>query len=181
LGRDHFIARILAPPKEKGTSTLKIGRDVWNYLPKVDRVIKIPPSLMGGSWMGSHITNDDLVKSSHVDEDYDFTLLFEDESLWRIEGTPKPDAAVVWGKIAYEVLKEGKVPKVVTYFDEAMKEVRRIEFGKIRVVDGRTVPLLMTVLPIEKPDERTVLEYSDIAFDIDIDVAFFSLKELKGR
>jgi len=181
LGRDYFLARILAPPKERGTSTLKAGKDVWNYLPKVDRVIKIPPSLMGGAWMGSHITNDDLVKASRVDEDYDFTLLFEDESLWRIEGIPKPEAAVVWGKIVYEVLKEGKVPKVVIYFDEAMKEVRRITFDKARVIGKRTIPLRMTVLPLEDPDEKTVLEYNDIVFDIAIESTFFSLKELKGR
>ena len=78
LGRDYFLVRILEPAKERGVATLKRDREVWNYLPKVDRTIKVPPSMMGGSWMGSHITNDDLVKASHVDEDYTFRLLEEE-------------------------------------------------------------------------------------------------------
>src|SRR5690606_10123924 len=105
LGRDHFLVRILEPPKERGVTTLKVNQEVWNFLPKVDRVIKIPPSMMGGAWMGSHITNNDLVKAAHIDEDYTFSLLEETDEDWRIEGLPRPEAAVVWGKIVYQIRK----------------------------------------------------------------------------
>jgi len=181
LGRERFLIRILAPAKEKGVATLKVDREVWNYLPKVDRVIRIPPSMMGGAWMGSHITNDDLVKANHIDEDYDFTLLAEDEESWTIRGIPKPEAPVVWGKIVYRVRKQPQVPEQVEYFDEEGVLVRRFVFDDVQTVSGRTIPLRMTVLPLEKPEELTVMQYRKVQFDVDLKEDFFSLGQLKGR
>ncbi len=181
LGRDRFLVRILAPAKERGVATLKVEQEVWNYLPRVDRVIQVPASMMGGAWMGSHITNNDLVKASHVDLDYEFTLLEETATLWRIECLPKPEAAVVWGKIVYEVTRAGRVPVRVEYFDEQMVKVREIRFDDVRAVSGRTIPLRMTVQPFDKPGELTVLHYSELAFDIPMEETFFSLRSLKER
>ncbi len=181
LGRDRFLTRILAPAKEKGVATLKVDREVWNYLRKVDRVIRIPPSMMGGAWMGSHITNDDLVKANHIDEDYSFSLLQEDEHDWIIAGIPKPEAVVIWGKIVYQIRKEPLVPVEIKYFDEEGVLVRRILFEDIQTVSGRTIPLRMQVLPQEKPDEMTVMQYRKVEFDVDLDESFFSLGQLKGR
>jgi len=181
LGRERFLIRILEPAKEKGVATLKVEKEVWNYLPKVDRVIRIPPSMMGGAWMGSHITNDDLVKANHIDEDYQFTLLAEDGTTWTIEGIPRPEAPVVWGKIVYRVQKEPLVPQQVEYFDEEGALVRRIVFDDVQTVSGRTIPLRMTVLPLEKPKELTVMQYRKVQFDVDLKKDFFSLGNLKGR
>lgn len=181
LGRERFLVRILAPAKEKGVATLKVEREVWNFLPKVDRVIRIPPSMMGGAWMGSHITNDDLVKANHIDEDYLFTLLAEDDSQWTIMGRPKPDAPVIWGKIIYVVLKDNLVPRKIEYFDEEEVMVRRIIFDDVQTLGDRTVPLKMTVLPLEKPEEKTVMHYRELRFDVDLQSDFFSLAQLKRR
>lgn len=181
LGREHFLVRILAPVKEKGVATLKVEREVWNYLPKVDRVIRIPPSMMGGAWMGSHITNDDLVKANHIDEDYDFALLAEDDQGWTIEGIPRPEAAVIWGKLIYRLLKEPLVPVDIEYFDEEGVLIRRIIFDDVQTVSGRTIPLRMTVLPVEKPEEMTLMHYKKVNFDIDLEKSYFSLGRLKGR
>lgn len=181
VGREHFLVRILSPAKEKGVATLKADRDVWNFLPKVDRVIRIPPSMMGGSWMGSHITNDDLVKANHIDEDYDFTLLKEDSEQWVIEGIPKPNAPVIWGKIIYQVEKNDLIPIQIEYFDEEEILIRRILFDDVQTIGDRTVPLKMTVLPIEKPDEKTVMHYRNLKFDVDLDLSFFTLAQLKRR
>jgi outer membrane lipoprotein-sorting protein len=181
LGRERFLIRILAPAKEKGVATLKVDREVWNYLPKVDRVIRIPPSMMGGAWMGSHITNDDLVKANHIDEDYDFTLLTEDDESWTIQGLPKPEAPVVWGKIVYRVRKQPLVPEQVDYFDEEGALVRRFIFADVQTVSGRTIPLRMTVLPLEKPAEMTEMQYRKVQFNVDLKEDFFSLGQLKGR
>lgn len=181
LGRERFLVRILAPVKEKGVATLKVEKEVWNYLPKVDRVIRIPPSMMGGAWMGSHITNDDLVKANHIDQDYDFTLLEESSESWQIEGIPKPDAPVIWGKIIYQILKEELVPSQIDYFDEEDILVRRILFDDVQTVSGRTIPLKMTVLPLEKPKEKTIMHYRKLQLDIDLKKNFFSLGNLKGR
>jgi hypothetical protein len=181
VGRDHFLVRILEPPKERGVATLKVGLEVWNYLPKVDRVIKVPPSMMGGAWMGSHITNNDLIKAAHIDEDYDFTLLEETDAHWRIEGLPRPEAAVVWGKIVYLVRKADRVPLQVEYFDEKMIKVRDIRFADVQKIGDRSIPLRMTVQPLDKPRERTQLQYEKIEFDLPLDKDFFSLRNLKSR
>ena len=181
LGRERFLVRILEPKKEQGVATLKVEREVWNYLPKVDRVIKVPASMMGGSWMGSHITNDDLVDASHVDRDYTFGLLEETDTLYRIECLPKPDAAVVWGKIVYTIGKEPLVPHEVVYFDEEMVEVRRIIFDDVQTVSGRTIPLRLRVQPRDQPQERTVMTYHDLDYDVELDPSFFSLRNLKKR
>ncbi len=181
VGREHFLVRILEPPKERGVATLKVRREVWNYLPKVDRVIKIPPSMMGGAWMGSHITNDDLVKANHIDQDYTFTLLEETPGAWRIEGVPKPDAAVVWGKIVYEIRKQPRVPVRVDYYDEAMRPVREFVFTDVQTIGSRTLPLTLTVQPLDRPAERTVIHYRELVFDLDLDESFFSLRNLKSR
>ncbi len=179
LGRDYFLVRILEPAKERDLSTLKRAREVWNYLPKVDRVIKVPPSMMGGSWMGSHITNDDLVKANHIDEDYTLRLHMETDSHFVVECLPKPEAAVVWGKIVYRIRKDPRVPEQVDYYDEAMVHVRAILFDDVQTVSGRTVPLKLTVRPQEKPDEFTVMHYRDLVYDLDLDETFFSLRSLK--
>ncbi|TYO98690.1 outer membrane lipoprotein-sorting protein [Geothermobacter ehrlichii] len=179
LGRDHFLVRILAPAKERDVATLKIGREVWNYLPKVDRTIRIPPSMMGGSWMGSHITNNDLVKAAHIDEDYDFRLLAEDAQTWTIEGLPKPNAAVIWGRIVYRVEKKRRVPVQIDYFDEEGVRVRSIGFDRVTKIGNRQIPLRMRVQPLDQPDEQTVLEYRKLRFDVDIDRTFFSRRQLR--
>jgi hypothetical protein len=181
LGRDYFLVRILEPAKEKGVATLKIDQEVWNYLPKVDRTIKVPPSMMGGSWMGSHITNNDLVKAAHTDEDYDFTLLAEDATSWTIEALPKPNAAVIWGKIVYLLEKQRRVPIEVGYYDEEMVEVRKLVFDRVVPLDNRFVPLRMTVVPLDKPDEKTILDYGRLEFNIPLKESFFSLRNLKAR
>lgn len=181
LGRDKFLIRILEPAKERDVATLKSGREVWNYLPKVDRTIKIPPSMMGGAWMGSHITNNDLVKQSHIDQDYEFSMLKETDDFWRIEGLPKTEAAIVWGKIIYQVGKADRVPQRVEYYDEAMVKVREILFEDVKTVDNRRLPLRMIVQPMDKPEEQTLLQYHQIAFDIPLNDDFFSLRNLKRR
>lgn len=181
LGRERFMVRILAPVKEKGVATLKVENEVWNFLPKVDRVIRIPPSMMGGAWMGSHITNDDLVKANHIDQDYDFSLLEETSDSWHIEGIPKPDAPVIWGKIIYQVRKDPLVPVQIDYYDEEAVLVRQILFDDVETVSGRTVPLKMTVLPLEDPKEKTIMYYRKLQFDVDLPEDFFSLGQLKGR
>ncbi len=181
LDRAYYLIQILEPPKERGVATLKRDRQIWNYLPKVDRVIKVPPSMMGGSWMGSHITNDDLVKASHVDEDYTFALLEETDVFYLIECLPRENAAVVWGKIIYKIGKQPRVPLEIDYFDESMARVRQIVFDKVQPVGDRVVPLRMTVLPLEKPNERTVFEYRNLEFGLDLEANFFSLRRLKQR
>ena len=185
LGTDYSLVRITSPAKEAGTATLKAENDIWNYLPKVDRTIKIPASMMMGAWMGSHFTNDDLVKDSQLVEEYDITISFEGDrdgtEVWELKLTPKPEAPVVWGHIEYQVRKKDMMPLRARYFDEDGGLARTMTFSEFRVLGGRLVPSVLTMQPEDKPAESTSFRYDEIEFDVDIDESFFSLRALKRR
>jgi outer membrane lipoprotein-sorting protein len=184
LGTDDALVRVLAPEREAGTATLKVGTDVWNYLPRVDRTIKIPPSLMMGSWMGSHFTNDDLVKESRMALDYDITMSFDGErdgvTVWELTLVPKPDAPVVWGKVIEVVRQQDLMPLRARYYDDAGHLARTMTFGDFRTMGGRMIPARITVSPADKPDEHTVIVYRDLRFDVGLTPTFFSLRALRS-
>jgi hypothetical protein len=185
LGTDYALIRVTSPAREAGTATLKVKDDVWNYLPRVDRTIRIPPSLMMGSWMGSHLTNDDLVKESRIVQDYDIAVGFDGVrdgvKVWEFVLTPKPEAAVVWGKIVEQVRQADEIPTWARYYDDQGKLARTITFTDVRTFGDRRVPSTMTVIPADKPGESTVLHYDSLEFDIGLKPDFFSLANLRGR
>ncbi len=183
-GTERTLILILKPVKESGTATLKAEENIWNYLPKVERVIKIPSSMMMGSWMGSHFTNDDLVKESSMIRDYSITTSFEGtrrgEEVWEFTLTPHEDAAVVWGKVVLEVRQRDTMPTWQKYYDEDGELVRTLRFSDYTVMDGRMVPTRMEIRPVDSPDEYTRVTYDDLRFNVDLDDGFFSLRNLRG-
>lgn len=185
LGVEHSLVRVQSPAREAGTATLKAGQEVWNYLPRVDRTIKVPPSLMMGSWMGSHFTNDDLVKESQIVDDYDFEISFEGEregvEVWEFQLTPRPEAPVIWGRIDEQVRKADLMPTWIRYYDEDGGLVRTMTFSDYRTMGDRLVPASMLVIPADKPEEHTVLTYHELDFGISLDENFFSLRNLRAR
>jgi outer membrane lipoprotein-sorting protein len=185
LGTEYSLIRILSPRKDAGTATLKAGEDIWNYLPRVDRSIKLPPSLMGAAWMGSHFTNDDLVKESRIIEDYDVEIGFEGSrdgvAVWEFVLTPKPEAAVVWGRIEEQVRQVDMMPVWARYYDDRGELARTLTFEEFKVMGGRLVPARMDVVPADKPGERTTILYSELEFDVDLDESFFSLRRLQSE
>ena len=185
LGKDYSLLGITYPPRERGTATLKAGNEIWNYLPRVNRVIKIPSSMMMAGWMGSHFTNDDLVKESRMSEDYDIEVTFEGErdgvEIYELTLTPKPEAPVVWGRIDYIVRSEDLIPLSAEYFDEDGNLARSMVLSDIKEMGGRKIPAHMTLVPADKPDEKTVIRYTDMEFDLDLDESFFSIRNLSRR
>lgn len=184
-GKEKSLVRIVAPLKEKGTVSLKSGNTMYTYLPKTDRTIRLTSSMMMGSWMGSHFTNDDLVKESRLSEDYVPEISFEGERDGRqvLDFTllPKPDAPVVWGKIVATVRAADHLPVLSKYYDEDMQLARTITFSRIEDMGGRRLPVVLRVLPADKPDEYTELVYKDIEFDLRIADSFFSLMQLRRK
>jgi hypothetical protein len=182
-GEERSLIRILAPQKEKGTATLKVERDLWNYLPKVKRVIKLPSSMMSASWMGSHFTNDDLVKENRFSEEYTFTVSFEGVrdgvEVIEIACVPKEDAPVVWGRVVVRVRTEDWLPLVIDYFDEGGRPARTMTYGDVRTLGGRRLPSRLTVVPADKPNESTTVVYEEIAFDVPLAPDTFSLQNLQ--
>jgi hypothetical protein len=185
LGTEYALVRVEAPAKETGTATLKAGQEVWNYLPRVDRTIKVPSSMMMGSWMGSHFTNDDLVKESTLVDDYDIEIDFEGVregvDVWEFVLIPLPEAPVVWGKIRYQVRQDDLMPTWARYYDESDELIRTMTFSEHQVMDGRLVPAVMTVEPADDPGELTLIRYHELEFEIGVDEDFFSLRNLRRQ
>ena len=185
LGTDHSLVRVLSPAREAGTATLMAEDDIWNYLPKVDRTIKVPAPMMGGSWMGSHFTNDDLVKESQLVDDYDIEVAFDGDrdstTVWEFRLTPKPEAPVVWGHVAFRVRQDDYMPLWAKYYDEDGGLSRTMIYSEFRELGDRVVPTVMDMRPEDKPGERTTVRYDELEFDIDIDRSFFSLQSLRRR
>jgi len=182
-GKDRSLFRILSPKKEKGTATLRSGNDIWNYLPKVKRVIKLPSSMMSASWMGSHFTNDDLVKESRMADDYTFEITFEGEKdgqqVIEITCIPKPEAVVVWGKVLVMVRGQDYMPLSLLYYDEDLSLTRTMTFSEIRNFGDRELPSKMLAVPTDNPDESTAMVYEEITFDIQLKDDLFSLRTLQ--
>ncbi len=182
-GTQNALVRIRQPKKEAGTATLKVDTNIWNYLPKVSRTIKIPSSMMMASWMGSHFTNDDLVKDSLLVRDYFLEIAFEGDRdgapVYEFLLTPRPEAPVVWGKIELEVRQDDLMPTWQRYYDEDGTLMRELRFSAYTTLGGRLVPARMIMQPQDKPQEQTVIVYDDLEFDIPIAADTFSLRNLE--
>lgn len=182
-GKDRSLARIRSPKKEQGMATLRVGKDMWNYLPKVSRTIKVPTSMMGGSWMGSHFTNDDLVKESRMADDFDFQITFrgkrDGNDVVEITCVPKKDAAVVWGKIVVQVRNGTWMSQRMTYYDEEGALARTMVFSDVRKAGDREMPMKMVITPADKPGESTTVVYEQIAFDVKLNDQLFTKQNLR--
>lgn len=176
------FVRVVAPAKEAGIGSLRIASEMWNYLPSVERTIKIPPSMMLQPWMGSDFTNDDLVKQSSAIDDYTHKVLgqvvLDGEAAWQIESIPKPEAAVVWDRILYWVRKSDGVPLKEEFYNERGELVRVMSFSQVRRVGGREVPTRWEMRPLAKPGNTTVIVIKDAAYDVPLDDDIFSQRNL---
>lgn len=182
-GTDKSLVRILEPAKDAGVCTLKVDENLWNYLPKVDRTMKVPSGMMSGSWMGSHFTNDDLVRESRLSED--FVCAFEKKPADPTSGgnyvigcTPKPDAPVVWGKIVASI-RPDLVPAKVEYWDEKGTLVRTMDYSDIREINGKKTAMVMTLTPHDKPGEYTKMTFESLELDTPLEDTVFTLQSLK--
>lgn len=184
-GADYSLVVIQEPIKDRGIATLKVENNIWNYLPKINRVTKIPSSLMSGSWMGSHFTNDDLVRESTFEDDYTTTISFEGErdgtTIYELTSIPEPDAPVVWGKVITVIDQKTLAPLNARYYDEGGQLIRTLTFDRPELLDGRSVPMRLTLQPADKPGESTVIEYAGIDFGVPLEESFFSLQNLQRR
>lgn len=182
-GKEMALIRVVAPRKEAGTATLKVEDDIWNYLPKIDRTIRVPTSMMMGSWMGSHFTNDDLVKDSQLVRDYTITVAGDREKDGRMlrtfELTPREEAAVVWGKILMSIRIEDCMPVSMEYFGEDGKLRRTLRFSDYREMGGRLVPAMQEMIPENKPGESTRIVYEELDFHVTHREGTFSLTNLR--
>jgi outer membrane lipoprotein-sorting protein len=180
---DYSLIYITEPARDKGTVFLKRKLEVWNFIPTIQRTIKIPPSMMLQSWMGSDFTNDDLVRQSSIVDDYEHSITgeenFEGYDCYKIELIPKPDAGVVWGKIIMLVSKKEYLQLKMDHYDEDGFLVKTMQGSKIKQLGGRTIPTYWEMIPVDEPGQKTVMIYNDIEFNKKIDQTFFSQQNMK--
>ena len=182
-GTAYSLIVVMAPARDKGTAFLKREKEIWNWQPTIDRTIKMPPSMMMQSWMGSDFTNDDLVRESSIVTDYEHELLgsdtIEDRACYKIKLVPKPDAPVVWGKIISWISKEEYLQLKSEFYDEDGYLVQTIYAREVKEMDGRLIPSVMEVVPAEEEGRKTRLEYLSLDFNAPIEPSFFSIQNMK--
>jgi outer membrane lipoprotein-sorting protein len=181
-GTKDSVFTIMAPPKDRGNGTLKKGKEMWTYNPKVNRVIKLPPSMMSQSWMGSDFSNNDLAKSDSVLTDYTHTLegteIHEGKKVYVIQSMPNPDAPVVWGMQRLKV-REDYILLAQEFYDEDLRLVKAMTAFEIQMLGGRLFPSKWKMEKAESAGEFTLLNYRDLSFEEDLPGSLFTLSNLK--
>jgi hypothetical protein len=183
LGTDKTFIRILEPKKEEGIATLRLGNEMWNFLPNIDKVLKIPPSMMMSSWMGSDFTNDDLVKEYTFIESCRFEMFkpeAPEEGVLYVRCVPKEGLPIVWGSIVIAVREDGLMPVWEKYYDEKGRPMREIRFGDVKAFGVRRIPSVMELIPTSKEGHKTVIRYLEARFDIELSPEIFTLRNLHG-
>ena len=182
-GTEYYLILITAPAREKGQVFLKRKNEMWNWIPSINRMIKIPPSMMAQSWMGSDFTNDDLLKEASIVKDYTHTIIGSDTidgyDCYKIELIPKPESAVVWGKVISWIEKEKYLTMKVEFYDET-EELINTQVGlEIKKMSDRILPTKMEMIPADKEGNKTIIELIDVEFDKNISDKFFSQQNMK--
>jgi outer membrane lipoprotein-sorting protein len=182
-GTEYSMILITAPARDRGTAFLKRGNEIWNWVPSVGRTIKMPPSMMMQSWMGSDFTNDDLVRESSAVTDYDHELVGEETIegyvCYKIEMKPKPDAPVVWTRVDVWISKEEYLELKAEFYDEFGELINVMNGMEVKEFDGRMIPSKMEMIPMDKEGHKTVLEYRSMEFNEGIPESFFSIQNMR--
>ncbi|MEA2084999.1 MAG: outer membrane lipoprotein-sorting protein [Thermodesulfobacteriota bacterium] len=181
IGKEKSFIKITYPKKDKGITFLKVDKSMWQYVPRIEKTIKIPASMMLQSWMGSDFTNDDLVRESSISEDYEQRIVAEDETEYEIELLPHEDAPVVWGRILMGVSKKYFLPTTVKYFDEDDVLVRILSYEDVKKVGQRFYPTHWVMDPKseDKAGHQTIFDINEAVFDEKISDTYFTKRALK--
>ena len=184
MGSDYYLIYIMSPAKDKGQVFLKREKNMWNWIPSIGRMIKIPPSMMMSSWMGSDFNNDELMKESSLVKDYTHQFLEEEEIdgllCYQIELTPLPSAPVVWGKVILWISKEKSFVLKAEYYDEDDQLINLQRSSKVKKFGDRELPSYMEMIPITKEGYKTIMEITDAEYNVkSIDEKMFSQQMMK--
>lgn len=181
VGNKKSFIKITYPKKDEGITFLKVDKQMWQYVPRIEKTIKIPASMMLQGWMGSDFTNDDLVRESSISDDYQSVILKEDEQTYEIELIPNEDAAVVWGRIVMQIDRELYLPSAVSYYDEDDVLIRVLYYDEVKDFHGRLYPSRWVVDPrtADKVGHQTIMAVDDVVFDQEIDPGYFTKRALK--
>jgi len=182
-GDKTSLVRVTEPAKDAGNGTLLKDDNMWTYSPKINRIIKIPSSMMNQSWMGSDFTNKDISKSTDIIDQYDHRLLEtrkeNGHEIYVIESIPHEDAAVVWGREVLSI-RDDFVLLEQQFWDQDNVLVKTMVTRDIDTMGGRTVAKRMRIGKVDTPDEWTEMQVHDISFDIELSDSLFTLSSLRN-
>jgi len=178
-GDKKSFVKITYPPKDRGITFLSLNNQMWQYVPKIERTIKIPPSMMLQGWMGSDITNDDMVKQSSIVDDYTYRIIAKKSNIRTLELIPKPNAPVVWGKIVINIDIRTYTPTKDIFYDEDGKKVREFLYKKVKKFGKYYIPTVWTVKPINKRSNYTQIILEDVQYDTKFSDRYFQKSALK--
>lgn len=182
-GTDLAVILVQSPAKDKDIVYLKRRKEVWNWMPSLEKIIKLPPSMMSQSWMGTDFTNDDLVKESSVVNDYDHSIIgdttIDNRNCYIIQMIPKPQAAVVWGKLIVCIDKKDFLELHTRFYDEDGSLINTMNAYDIKTMDGRLIPTQFEMTPSDKPGQKTVMIYKNVLYNKPMDDGFFTTEKIK--
>lgn len=182
-GTDFAMILVQSPAKDKGIIFLKRKKEVWNWMPSLEKIIKLPPSMMSQSWMGTDFTNDDLVKESSLLNDYDHSIagdtIIGNRNCYIIQLLPKPQAAVVWGKLLVCIDKKDFLELHTRFYDEDGSLINTMNASDVKMMDGRLIPTRFEMIPADKPNQKTVMLYIAVIYNRHLDDAFFTTEKMK--
>lgn len=182
-GEERGLFVITSPAREAGTATLRTSEGLWNYAPRADRLMRVPSGMLSEDWMGSHLTNDDLVRETSFEEDFEVELSWgerDGERVLQATMVPREGAPVTYSKIEYALDAEAWTPIEAVYFD-GEEAVRTITFSDVKEVDGRPIPHQVEVRPADAPGEFTRMVYEELKFDVPIDDSIFSQQGMRRQ
>lgn len=182
-GADLAMILVQAPAKDKGIIYLKRKKEVWNWVPALEKTIKLPPSMMGQSWMGTDFTNDDLVKESSVVNDYNHRIIgdtaIDNRNCYIIQMLPKAEAAIVWGKLIVCIDKKDFLELHTRFYDEDGSLINTMNAYDVKIMDGRLIPTRFEMIPSDKKSQKTIMIYRAIQYNRPIDDGFFTTEKIK--
>jgi outer membrane lipoprotein-sorting protein len=182
-GNNLAMIIIQSPAKDKGIGFLKRKKEVWNWMPALERTIKLPPSMMSQNWMGTDFTNDDLVKESSVVEDYNHTItgdtVIQNRNCYIIEMIPKPEAAIVWSKVIICIDKKDFLELHSRFYDEDGQLINTMNSYDIKLMNDRIIPTRFEMIPADKKGQKTEMIYKNIQYNKPIEDNFFSVDKMK--
>lgn len=183
MGDDHSLVRVVEPRKDRGNGTLTDDKSMWSYSPKINRVIKVPSSMMGQSWMGSDFSNKDVARADEIVDEYEHTLLSTEEVdgiiVYEIEAIPDEDAAVVWGSEVLRI-REDHVVLEHSFFDQDGELVKSLTTMEIAEMGGRISAKRQRMSKADAADEWTEIQVNEVDYDVELKESLFTLSNLRN-
>lgn len=183
LGTDYSMVLITAPAKEKGQVFLKRQNDMWNWVPGISRMIKLPPSMMSQGWMGSDFSNDEMIKEASIIIDYNHEIIGSEtvqaKDCYKIKLSPKPNAPVVWGHIEMYISKKEFFQLKTQYFDEDGELVKTEIASQFKTLDSKEIPTMFELIPEDNKGNKTIMTIENIKFNAGLKETFFSQQNMK--